>query len=51
MRGDIQLHAGSKPTLEYFQENFGFTERETVTILGAHTLGRAEYDYSAATIP
>ena len=27
-------------TLDFFQQNFGFSGRETVAIMGAHTLGR-----------
>ena len=29
-----------KMTADYFQKDFGFTGRETVAILGAHTIGR-----------
>lgn len=33
-------------TAEFFQKEFGFSGRETVTILGAHTLGRFHNDVS-----
>ena len=29
-----------KSTIEFFKNDFGFTGRETVAILGAHTFGR-----------
>eukprot|EP00438_Fugacium_kawagutii_P036236 Skav234093 [mRNA] locus=scaffold212:218315:221171:- [translate_table: standard] len=32
--------ANASATLEYFKRDFGFNARETVAILGAHTLGR-----------
>lgn len=35
------MHAGLGPTLAYFNETFGFTERETVALLGVHSLGVA----------
>ena len=30
-------------TLDFFQSQFGFTGRETVAIMGAHTLGSWKY--------
>lgn len=36
---------GRGPTFQYFADHFGFNERETVTILGAHTLGMAQYEF------
>jgi hypothetical protein len=36
-------HAG---VMEYFANNFDFTPRETVAIMGGHTLGRAVPDNS-----
>ena len=35
-----------KMTADFFQENFGFTGRETVAIMGAHTIGRLNYQHS-----
>ena len=29
-----------KMTVEFFKNDFGLTGRETVTLLGAHTMGR-----------
>ena len=33
-------------TLDFFNEEFGFTGRETVAIMGAHTLGRMQPQHS-----
>ena len=33
-------------TADFFMENFGFTGRETVAIMGAHTVGRLHYPIS-----
>ena len=35
-----------KMTAEFFRDNFGFSGRETVAIMGAHTVGRLHYDIS-----
>ena len=35
-----------KMTADFFQDNFGFTGRETVAIMGAHTMGRMHYPIS-----
>ena len=35
-----------KMTADFFQDHFGFTGRETVAILGAHTMGRFHYGVS-----
>lgn len=35
-----------KMTADFFRDNFGFTGRETVAIMGAHTLGRLHYPIS-----
>eukprot|EP01084_Bolivina_argentea_P259144 437158_1 len=37
---------GWSGTFDWFQTNFGFTERETVAIMGAHTLGFLNEEYS-----
>ena len=37
---------GITETLAYFDTQFGFTENETVALLGAHTLGRARVEDS-----
>ena len=36
------LHSGFDSTFSYMSKTFGFTQRETVAILGAHSLGLAE---------
>lgn len=36
------MHAGVEPTFAYFETHFGFSEREAVAILGAHSLGEAQ---------
>ena len=36
------VSAGFGPTFSYFEDVFGFTQRETVAIMGAHSLGRGE---------
>ena len=38
--------AGWQETFEWFEENMGFTERETVVLNGGHTLGSARADAS-----
>jgi len=35
-----------KMTADFFEKDFGFTGRETVAIMGAHTLGRLHYKIS-----
>ena len=35
-----------KMTADFFTDNFGFSGRETVAIMGAHTVGRLHYDIS-----
>ena len=35
-----------KMTADFFAKDFGFTGRETVAIMGAHTIGRFHYDIS-----
>ena len=39
-------NAGWQETFEFFQENMGLSERETVVLIGAHTLGSAHADAS-----
>ncbi len=33
-------------TVEFFKNDFGLTGRETVALLGAHTMGRLHFDVS-----
>ena len=35
-----------KMTADFFEKDFGFTGRETVAIMGAHTIGRLHYKIS-----
>ena len=35
-----------KMTADFFEKDFGFTGRETVAIMGAHTMGRLHYSIS-----
>jgi len=35
-----------KMTADFFEKDFGFTGRETVAIMGAHTMGRLHYNIS-----
>lgn len=38
--------SNQKTTAQFFKEKFGFTAEETVTILGAHSLGQAAHENS-----
>ena len=37
---------GFENNYEWFEQQFNFTERETVAIIGAHTLGRVHSQFS-----
>ena len=39
---NLCMHAGVNPTFNYMANTFGFTQRETVAIMGAHSLGEAK---------
>ena len=45
-----EIHPNSvgngRQTIDFFKESFGFTGRETVAIMGAHTLGRLHVSIS-----
>ena len=40
------VQGNGKMTADFFENDFGFTGRETVAILGAHTMGRLHYAIS-----
>ena len=40
------VQGNGKMTADFFENDFGFTGRETVAILGAHTMGRLHYKIS-----